>query len=89
MQIGNAAALGISQRNGTSYLVGTTAEVLRTYFDYLVSARYLFNFCAGLNSGTVRDWLKGVHNITATYTIEMRDIRGGKQILHRTHVNSF
>lgn len=29
MQIGNAAAAAISQRNGTEYLVGTTAEVLR------------------------------------------------------------
>lgn len=29
MQIGNAAADAIRQRNGTDYLVGTTAEVLR------------------------------------------------------------
>lgn len=59
MKIGNAAAEAIRQRNGTDFLVGTTAEVLRP------------------NSGTVRDWLKGVHNIKATYTIEMRDIRNG------------
>ncbi|KAJ6643131.1 Zinc carboxypeptidase A 1, partial [Pseudolycoriella hygida] len=57
MKIGNAAAKAISQRNGTEYLVGTTAEVLRP------------------NSGTVRDWMKGVHNISATYTIEMRYVR--------------
>lgn len=31
MLIGNAAADAIRQRNGTDYLVGTTAEVLRMH----------------------------------------------------------
>lgn len=73
-QVGNAGADAIRQRYGTNYVVGSSSEVLCKLYKAYSKMDYIFDYhFADMNSGSSRDWIKGIHKINISYTIELRD----------------